>query len=858
MTSGFTLGAVSSNMCLTTNYTLNGARTPLADHVSVVVFTGTRKDVRFLFFLPPDKNHVFWTPNARVTIEPGTGWIKVAEKILSEIGVESTAQTPEVVRISRTWIPSVPGGQVVSHVVVAAKLSDNEVSQLKLSSHLKWMPLSEVTQKWTSCWGTSSPNTPSIGQSLAVKAAQEELIQIVQAIAENSGRIPTPQFSELPPSAYYVGLGKESARLPLVESAHFGEFEQELLFREFLTRTFPYPKLKKPAYVQFLIEWGWPKEHMNALFRSADAHGCSALSFRDFVVAVAATAPSTQHGGPCGEARCRYIFRFYDSNSDGVLEFPEFISMVGDIHRLKNLSVVPEDVEKDARVSFTVFESEHPENLSLSEFLYGVGQLKFRGTSVLLRAPKSVIEHLRNVHSNADMYIERALDMQHMPAHLARMATAGDDIAAARCRRSRFNGSPGEAGEGSDCYELATHSVKVRRSGTLVNVTTLWDFQGTDTIVETAAEHLGFNRMSSVDTFNIQSVPNGLLNALKYFESPTASNPHGPGLTYSASATCLNQERGPKAVAKSRYSWGMFDRVRLARSIIGIANDVKQIFMLEPRMVQVRSPAYVLGDIHGNFHDLLSFEKVLWRLGPTLTPANIIFLGDYVDRGQYGVEVIAYLFSQKVLAPTKFHLLRGNHELRAVQKMFHFHSQCLALFNETLGEEVWEAINEAFDVMPLSALIDDKILCVHGGIFPADLGGGHIESINKIPSPLRDPEKESPLAWEILWNDPAHENGQGANGDLAMALKSNNGFAFNSRRGTAHIFSYGALQAFLERNKLSHVIRAHEVQQAGFQLHQQGRLLTVFSSSQYCGYTNEAACILAENYRLRIIRLDTN
>ncbi len=50
--------------------------------------------------------------------------------------------------------------------------------------------------------------------------------------------------------------------------------------------------------------------------------------------------------------------------------------------------------------------------------------------------------------------------------------------------------------------------------------------------------------------------------------------------------------------------------MRLARSIIGIANDVKQIFMLEPRMVQVRSPAYVLGDIHGNFHDLLSFEKV--------------------------------------------------------------------------------------------------------------------------------------------------------------------------------------------------------------------------------------------------------
>ena len=217
------------------------------------------------------------------------------------------------------------------------------------------------------------------------------------------------------------------------------------------------------------------------------------------------------------------------------------------------------------------------------------------------------------------------------------------------------------------------------------------------------------------------------------------------------------------------------------------------------------------GDIHGNFRDLACFEKVLWRMGPVLTPAKFLFLGDYVDRGKHGFEVVAYLFAQKLLTPSKFMLIRGNHEIRVVQESFTYQRlvwalvlrrwwptgavgvwsllwcvcvcvcvcvcdrECLEKFGEQLGMEVWEATNKVFDVLPLAAVIDKKasghlcvgvcgvcvmplffvqIFCVHGGIPHPDLCEGLISSINNIPTNLPAPMDTNLLAWEIMWNDP--------------------------------------------------------------------------------------------------------
>ena len=65
-----------------------------------------------------------------------------------------------------------------------------------------------------------------------------------------------------------------------------------------------------------------------------------------------------------------------------------------------------------------------------------------------------------------------------------------------------------------------------------------------------------------------------------------------------------------------------------------------------------------------------------------------------------------------LLAPTKFHLLRGNHEHRELQKNFTFYTECLQKFGSELGEMVWEEINRAFDAMPIAAVVDKKV-CLH-------------------------------------------------------------------------------------------------------------------------------------------------
>ncbi|XP_033099531.1 serine/threonine-protein phosphatase BSL1 homolog [Anneissia japonica] len=642
----------------------------------------------------------------------------------------------------------------------------------------------------------------------------------------------------------------------LLQAAKITETEQLQLLKKFLDFCYPGIMMGLTVFTKIMTELGVKKDQFKDLFRSFSVKKLGYLTPREFLLGVAAMQPDTAHGGVPAEIRCRYIFRFYDANRDGFLEYSEFESMVMDIRKLKGLPVSPELVEKEVEETAKVFCSQKKDNLSMIDFLNAVGQLKFRGTSLLFRLPHRSIAHSSSNCNNSDDdngHIKQKLKRKKRDSSNESLSFNSidqsseenyelSDLEAASIFKSPEVRSPSADDDVGD-YELAVHSVKVRRSGMLTDIRKLWEIPaGASAVSQTAMKELEtdktrFNRLSSMDSFNQKSHPNEMLTGLRYFERAVKQ-------------TSQQQPKPP-------FNWGNVDTSSLAKCLLAICREAKQLLAEEPRLLRVSAPTYILGDIHGNFRDLICFEKALWRMGPMLTPSSFLFLGDYVDRGEHGVEVVAYLLAQKLLAPSKFFLIRGNHELRAVQTNFSFQRECFSKFGKTIGQQVWEEINLCFDVMPLAAVVDDKIFCVHGGIPRSKTEASIIlEDINSIPVPLKDPETESPLAWDIMWSDPVRS--ESMTDELSKELTDNNGFAFNSRRGTANFFSSHALESFLEVNNLSHVVRAHEVQQVGFKVQLKGKLLTVFSSSHYCGGCNEAACILADRKKLRTIRLDTS
>jgi serine/threonine-protein phosphatase PP1 catalytic subunit len=175
--------------------------------------------------------------------------------------------------------------------------------------------------------------------------------------------------------------------------------------------------------------------------------------------------------------------------------------------------------------------------------------------------------------------------------------------------------------------------------------------------------------------------------------------------------------------------------------ICKIIRASRQVFMQQPMLIEIKAPVNVCGDTHGQFSDLLRMLEV----GGIPPATNYVFLGDYVDRAKQSIEVITLLMCFKLKYPENFFLLRGNHECASLNRIYGFYDECKRRYSV----KMWRIFADAFNCMPVVAVIEDKIICMHGGLSP-DLE--HISQIFEIPRPTDVPDEG--LLCDLLWSDP--------------------------------------------------------------------------------------------------------
>jgi len=249
--------------------------------------------------------------------------------------------------------------------------------------------------------------------------------------------------------------------------------------------------------------------------------------------------------------------------------------------------------------------------------------------------------------------------------------------------------------------------------------------------------------------------------------------------------------------------------------VLSLCEKARAILKEEKNVQPVRVPITVVGDIHGQFHDL----KELFRITGKAPETNFLFLGDYVDRGYHSVESVSLVVALKVRYRDRVFIIRGNHESRQITQVYGFYDECLRKYGSV---KVWKYFTDLFDFLPLSALIEGQIFCPHAGLSPSIETLDHVRQLDRV----QEVPHEGPMC-DLLWSDPDERCGWGI-----------------SPRGAGYTFGQDISEQFNHKNGLNLIARAHQLIMEGYQWSQDNNVVTVFSAPNYCYRCGNLAAIM--------------
>lgn len=247
-----------------------------------------------------------------------------------------------------------------------------------------------------------------------------------------------------------------------------------------------------------------------------------------------------------------------------------------------------------------------------------------------------------------------------------------------------------------------------------------------------------------------------------------------------------------------------------------VINESIKVFDKEPNVLTLKAPITVCGDTHGQLSDCLH----MFSLSPPIPQTRYLFLGDYVDRGKKSIELTILLLINKIKYPDSLYLLRGNHEIHAVNSEYGFLEEIKNKYSNT---KPFDLCNECFKYMPFAAIIENRVFCCHGGLSPGLTSISELDSIERRVQP-----DYTSIMSNILWSDPSD--------------KFRN-YTKSSRR-SGYFFGKDQASQFLSQNNLEYIIRSHELVGSGYYEHFGGLVRTVWNAPCYSeGGNNDGSYI---------------
>lgn len=246
-----------------------------------------------------------------------------------------------------------------------------------------------------------------------------------------------------------------------------------------------------------------------------------------------------------------------------------------------------------------------------------------------------------------------------------------------------------------------------------------------------------------------------------------------------------------------------------------LAYRTYRILMDQPPVLKLGTPLVVVGDLHGQFFDLL---RIFTQFGfPNVT--NYLFLGDIVDRGEDAVDMLVLLFAFKILYPNNLFIIRGNHECDQITSAYGFKNECC------VKDVNYTTFLPVFDALPLAAVVGRKIFCIHGGIGPSFRSLSQLEEWKR---PATVPTIG--VVTDVLWSDPSN----------AIDYYGPN------PRGTGYKFGQKAVEHFFKHTGIEMIVRAHECVDHGFDFPfgMNVNVVTVFSASGYSMWNSGAVMFI--------------